>query len=374
MTRETSFVLRFCDWVAKYSLYAAIFLMPLFFLPWTSEVLDFNKQALLVLLAVVSFLAWMLKVLISGKIEINTNKIHIFVGVLFLMYVLSTIFSVYRYGSFWGLPQITSESLLSAIAVFLFYFLASNIFSKKDVFTSVMIFFCSALIAQIIGVFQLLGWFIFFPAFSKSILFNTIGLVGSLGFFTAILFPLSTLLLMFVKKWQKALFLFQLFVSAVLLFLINYNIIWWAVIISASLIIILVSLKRDFFDTRWMVLPMFFLAMSLFFMLLGPQINIFEQKANEIFLSQGASAKIAMQAIKERPIFGSGLGTFAYDFSKFKDPDLFKDPDFNKSSLWNATFNRAGSKTLNDLATTGILGTLAFWALIAYSAFSREDF
>jgi len=368
MTRESSFALKVCDWVAKYSIYAAIFLTPLFFLPWTSEVLDFNKQALLIFLAVVSFFAWVLGVLISGKLELNIDKIHIFVGVLFLAYVLSTVFSVYRYGSFWGWPQITSESLLSIVAIFLFYFLASNIFSKKDIFTSTIVLFFSAIIAELIGAFQLLGWFIFPATFSKSVLFNTIGSVGSLGFFAAILLPLSVLLLMSAKKWWKALFISEIVVSAVVLFLINYTIVWWVVIVSAALIIVLGSLKRDFFDTRWMALPMFFLAISLFFMLLSPQVSWLGQRANEVFLSQGASAKIALQSIKERPIFGSGLGTFAYDFSKFKDPD------FSKSSLWSATFNRGSSKFLNDLATTGILGILAFWALIVYSVFRAVKF
>ena len=35
--------------VAKASVYLAVFLLPLFFLPWTVNVLDFNKQALLIL-------------------------------------------------------------------------------------------------------------------------------------------------------------------------------------------------------------------------------------------------------------------------------------------------------------------------------------
>ena len=75
MVKESSFTLRICDWVTKYSIYTAIFLTPIFFLPWTSDVLDFNKQALLLLLVMVSFFAWMLKVLVSGKVEINKNRI-----------------------------------------------------------------------------------------------------------------------------------------------------------------------------------------------------------------------------------------------------------------------------------------------------------
>jgi tetratricopeptide (TPR) repeat protein len=363
MAKGQSITLKICDWVAKYSLYAAVFLTPIFFLPWTSEVLDFNKQAMLIMLVAVSLFSWMLKVLVSGKLELNINKMHIFAGVLFVVYLLSTIFSVYRYGSFWGWPQITSESLLSLISLLLFYFLAVNIFSKKDVSTLIKILFSSAIVAELVGILQLFGLFVFQMDFSKSVSFNTLGPVGGLGFFAVILLPLSMLLLMASKKWWKLLFFAQLILSLLLLFLINYSIIWWVVIIASALVMIFGAIRRDFFDTRWMALPMFFLAVSIFFMLLSPKVKLVEQRADEVFLSQKASFQIAMQSVKQNPVLGSGPGTFAYDFSKFKDTN------FNKSLVWNITFNKASSKVLNDLSTTGILGVLASLALSFFAVF-----
>ena len=368
MAKESSLTLRVCDWLAKYSIFAALFLVPIFFLPWTSEVLDFNKQALLLAFVAISFFSWMLKALISGKLEINVNKMHIVVGVFFLVYLLATVFSVYKYGSFWGWPQITSESLLSISAIILFYFLATNIFSKKDVFTSVVVLFASAILVELISIFQLFGWFILPFDFTKSVIFNTIGTTGSLGFLAAILLPIAMLLLMVSKKWWKILFASQLILSAMILFLINYNIIWWVVIIGSALVMVFGVLKKELFDSRWMALPMFFLAISLFFMLLSPQVSWLPQRVNEIFLSQKSSLQISFQAIREKPIFGSGPGTFAYNFSKFKDPE------FNKSSLWSTTFNRAVSKVLNDLATTGVLGFLALIALMAYPLYAGVKF
>ena len=362
MAKEGSITLRICDWFAKYSIYAAIFLMPILFLPWTADVLDFNKQTILILLGFVALFAWMLRVLISGKFELNVSKMHIVVGVLFLISLLATLFSVNKYGSFWGWPQSTSESLLSLIGLVIFYFLVSNIFSKKNIFTGVLILSMSALVAELIGVLQLFGLFI--PlSFAKSVSFNTIGSVGSLGFFAAILLPLTIMMLIVSRKWWKILFALQLILSALILFLVNYPIIWWTVIVCSALVIIFGILKRNLFDGRWMALPMFFLAVSLFFVLLNPQIPSLSQRANEVFLSQGSSLNLSVAAIKERPIFGSGPGTFSYDFLKFKDPS------FSNSSLWNVIFNQASSKVLNDLATTGILGLLALLALMALPIF-----
>lgn len=363
MAKEPSFALRICDWVAKYSIYALIFLMPIFFLPWTSDVLDFNKQALLLVLGSVALFAWMLRVLVSGKLEITISKIHVVVGVVFLISLFATIFSVNKYGSFWGWPQSSSESLLSFIGLLIFYFLISNILSKKDILSSVIIFSVSALIAEVIGVFQLFGLFIIPFSFAKSVSFNTIGSVGSLGFLVAILLPITIVMLISSKKWWKIFFSIQLVLSAFILFLIDYPIIWWAVIIGSVIIVFFGIMKRNLFDGRWMALPMFFLAISLFFILLNPQVPGFSQKANEVFLSQKSSLAMSFQAIKERPIFGSGPGTFAYDFLKFKDPS------FSQSSLWNFTFNQASSKVLNDIASTGILGLIALLALMVAPMF-----
>jgi len=368
MAKESSLMLRICDWVTKYSIYAAIFLVPVFFLPWTAEVLDFNKQTLLLLLAIVALFSWMLRVLISGKFEVNVSKIHIVVAVLFLVYLLSTIFSVNRYGSFWGWPQASSESLLTLLSVIIFYFLVSNVFSKRNIFISAVILSFSAVLVELIGILQLFGLFVIPFDFTKSIAFNTLGSAGSLGFFAAIMLPLSITLLILSKKWWKLLFISELVLSALILFLINYSIIWWVVVIGSAVIMIFGIMKREVFDARWMALPMFFLAVSLFFVLLSPQLPGITQRTNEVFLSQGASLEIGLKAIKENPIVGSGPGTFGYDFSKFKNQE------FSKGSLWSVTFNRASSKVLNDLATTGILGFLALLALILSPIFYGVKF
>jgi tetratricopeptide (TPR) repeat protein len=80
-------------------------------------------------------------------------------------------------------------------------------------------------------------------------------------------------------------------------------------------------------------------------------------------MSQDSSFKLSLQALKEKPHFGSGPGTYAYDFSKFKDPE------FNKSPLWSMTFNKATSRVLNDLATVGLLGFVAILTMMIFPIF-----
>ncbi len=363
MKKGSSLIIGICDWVMKYSIYTAIFLTPIFFLPWTAEVLDFNKQALLILLGFLAIFAWMLKSLISNKFEINLSKIQIIVGVLFLIYLFSTLFSINKQGSFWGWPSSTSESLLSLIIFIIFYFLVSNVFSKKNILVSTIVLLVSAFIAELFGFLQLLGIFIIPSVFTKSISFNTVGSISSLGFFVAILLPIIIVMIIISKKQWRIFFLLQLVLSALILFAINYPLMWWAVLLGAVVLMVLGAIKRELFDGRWMALPVFFIAISLFFILLNPQISWLSRNTSEITLSQKASSEISLQAIKERPIFGSGPGTFSYNFLKFKNAN------FSQSPLWDVTFKQATSKAWSDLASVGILGLLVMLFLIFVPVF-----
>lgn len=352
-----------CAKITRYSIYAIVFLMPVLFLPWTSDVLDFNKQAVLIFLSFIAILSWMISVLILGKFEIKKNKIHIVVGALFLIYAVSTFFSVFGAVSFWGKDQLASQSMVTLITLAIIYFLVSNFFSRKDIFTSLILLFFSALIAQLLGVLQIFGLFVVAFPFAQSVSFNTIGSVGSLGIFTAILMPLSMALLIISKKWWKILFALQLVLSAVIIFAINYPAVWWTVILGSGAIVIFGILKRNIFDSRWMALPMFFLVISLFFAFVNPQIAWLQKGTNEVALSHLASFQIAMHSLGGNPLFGSGPGTFSYDFLKFKNPDI------SKSQFWQVVFNQATSRALTDLATTGILGLFAMLALMIFSIF-----
>ncbi|MFH1968140.1 MAG: tetratricopeptide repeat protein [bacterium] len=357
MEKQLLSLVKVSEIILKYSIYILVFLLPVLFLPWTSDVLDFNKQTLLVLFVFIALFSWSAKVLVSGKLSLNLNKTHLAVLALLLVSLGSTIFSSDKYGSFWGWPRVTSESLLTVICLALLYFLVSNILSKKEIFTSITLLALSGTVAVFIGVLQLFGIFLPF-GFAKSGAFNTIGLVGSLGLFAAILLPLLFILEIYSKKWLKIIFGIGIALTATALILINYAIVWWVVLAGCALLMLFAVVKRELFDLRWLGLPMFFLVLALFFIILKVQLPVL-QRPIEVYLNQSTGIDIALQSIKDHPVLGSGPGTFTYDFSKYRSVDS------NQGALWNLGFDGAGSKVLTVLATTGILGFASFLALIA---------
>jgi len=362
-SKESSQVVEICEKISKGSIYLLVFLLPLFFLPWTANVLDFNKQALLIVLVSISIFAWLLKILILGKFRFNLNWIHIPIAVLFLVLSVSTIFSLWSYGSFWGWPQITSESLFTLLSLVLLYFLITSAFEKKEIFYLMTSLIFSGFLVALLGIFQLFGKFLFPFDFTKTTSFNTIGSVNSLAIFAAVLLPLTIILTTRAKGFLKAFFVIALILGTVLLVLINFSIAWWLVLVGAALVITLGIQKRDFFDIRWLTLPMFFLVLALFFTFFRFQISGMPSRVIGVFLNQRTSFGIAQEVLRENPVLGSGPGTFVYDFSKYKEID------FNQSPFWSLRFERASSKILNTLATTGILGILSFLALISFFIF-----
>jgi tetratricopeptide (TPR) repeat protein len=349
-----------CKMVSKMSLYLLAFLLPIMFLPWTANVLDFNKQALLVFLVFISVFAWLLNVLISGRVRINISLVHIPVGVLFLVYLVSTIFSSWRYGSFWGWPLVTSESLITIICLVLLYFLVVNMLERKETFHFLAFTVFSSGIAALYGALQVLGVYIIPIGFTKSQTFNSLGSVNMLAITAAAILPLAIMMIIASKKkTYRILFGISAAVFAAILLIINFYIAWWLVIAGSALIFIFGMQRRDLFDSRWLILPMFFLAVGLLFAFFRFSIPGLPQMPVEYSLKQGPSLQIVTKVLQENPVIGTGPGTFSYVFERFKDIS------FNQSDLWNSTFSWASSRFLTVLATVGALGGLAMIAVLA---------
>lgn len=357
-------VIETCEKVSKISIYALAFLLPILFLPWTANVLDFNKQALLVVLVFVSLFAWMLKTLVSGRAKFNLSLVHVPVLALFSIYTISTVFSSWRYGSFWGWPQVSSESLLTLLGLTVLYFLVVNIFERKEIFYLILSLSFSGFLALLYGALQLFGKFVIPIGFTKAVFFNTIGGINNLAIFAAVLLPLVIVLLTISKQRNlKIFFIATIAISAILLLAINFQIAWWIVIAGSALIIIFGMQKRNDFDARWLVLPMFFLALALLFSFFRFQIPGTPERPAEFFLTNSASFNIVKQELKSSPVIGSGPGTFKYSFSQFKDVE------FNQTSLWDTRFEWGSSKIITILGTVGVLGLLGFLALMAFFVF-----
>src|SRR3989304_2017534 len=97
-------IVAFLEVFLKIWTHGLIFLLPLFFLPWTANIVEFNKQALLFGMGFLGVFVWIIKSLIEGKLIVNLSFLNVSIGIFVLISGLSVIFSQAPSASFWGWP------------------------------------------------------------------------------------------------------------------------------------------------------------------------------------------------------------------------------------------------------------------------------
>jgi len=349
--------------ISKAAIYLFVFLAPLFFLPWTSNVLDFNKQILLFILVFVSLVCWIIKTLREGELKINFSFLNIPVLFLVLITGISIFFSLSRYGSFWGWPLNISSSFTTLAAFVLLFFLISNLFNdRSDISKLISLLILSGFISALLGLLQLFRVFIFPFDFARTESFNTIGTINSLAVFLSVIIVAGVgLMLGSVKIMRKLLLAFCVF-GFLVLFVINFTIAWMVLLIGLAglLSLALFNIKKAK-ETSWFLLPMTMMILSIFFIFFKISLPFLPSTPFEVYPNNRAELEIAKSVLQGKNlILGTGPGTFIYDYSKFKSGDI------NKTLFWNVRFGSGSSEVLDRLITTGFLGALVFASLFSF--------
>lgn len=355
-SKEVGSTVKICQKISRAAIYLLVFLTPLFFLPWTSNVLDFNKQFLAGILVFVALIAWLSQIVVSGKIKLKWSVIHLFPLLLILMVGASTIFSLWPSGSFWGHPLPISESFFSLLIFALAYFMISNLFEREDIHKLLFTLALSGLMAALLGGLQISGKFLLPFDFAQRFSFNSIGSVNGLAVFLAALLPLSLILALRGGRLKKII----LGIAGVAMLAVILGVNFWGasvvlIIGSAALLIFGTINIKGTSKTGWVILPMILLVLAIVFSVLN--VSLIEiPGATEVTLAPNAELNIAKQTLKlgKYPLWGTGPATFGYSFSQFKPESI------NQTVFWNARLNVGASEFLDRLITTGILG-IVFW-------------
>ena len=379
--------------ILNISIYLLVFLMPLFCLPFSFEVFEFNKGYLLAFLVSIGVLAWLGKMVFKDKrIKFKKNPLDIFVLVFLLVMILNTVFSVDKVSSLFGFYGRFWPNLIGTISLCLFYFLITNNVTgtvipspkgegsrpkpenkaKITINGLLKTFLWSSFFVVVISYFSILGvWtniakILPLPQIMSSNIFNTVGSLEQLAMFLSVVFVFLIGFLSFREKEKRAFWLYLfLFAIFILFILIDFKSAWLVIALSLFLFLAFSFKKRIFKeDVNRLSLGIIFLIISLIFLFFNPLQGLFQQipkLANlpkEILPSQGTSWEVGFQGLKNNIVSGSGEGTFNYLFSKYK-PQIFLE-----SSFWQLRFDRAGNHIAEMLGTTGVLGILSYFSLI----------
>ena len=362
------------DKIIKGCIYTLVFLIPLWFLSATVNVLDFNKQTLIVFLTVIAFILWLAKLLSQEELRWKKSKLNLAVLGFLLVYILATVFSLHPYDSLMGFSTHLSGGLINILSLVGLYFLIINSFKKEgDRRRLVFTFLGSSVIASLFGLLQILNVFVLPFSFLKTASFNTIGTVNSLGIFAAIslIFSISLLL---VKKLEVNFFkdvpeigvkVFLWIFSAInflILITLNFWVLWAVLGVGIFVLLILQTALRNIKITS-LVPIMVFLVFVLFFTLFKPALPISTNLPTEISLSHQGSMTVVTEVIKERPVLGSGPEGFIYNYAKYKPTSI------NQTAFWNTRFTNPAAEIFSLASDSGILGLLSFLLMIGLAGY-----
>jgi len=345
--------------VSKVSIFALVFLMPLFFSLSTLNPLDTNKQFLMLFLVFVSLAAFVIGNLISKEFSLKFNPLNLPVLVFLAVYALATLFSISPYKSFWGYSLNISSSFLAVLFFVFLYFLIINVFiEKKDILKMFFLLAISTGLVAIFNLFQMFNLFIFPWDFTQNAAFNTIGSPNAIAIFFAVLLPLFLVMIFDATKKRKWLLISGIALLLLNLFLINFKMAWLVLSLEMFVLFLVgIVVQGDKIIGQKNKLISFsgiILVLSLVFFVMGDGLSALTQLPPEVSLSQGVGLSIAKESLLRSPILGTGPGTFTYDYLMFKPQEI------NQSIFWDAGFEKGASVMLDRVMAIGVLGILSF--------------
>src|SRR3989338_6580400 len=125
--------------VARFCLYTLAFLLPLFFLPISLDPLEFNKQTLLLILALLAVLAWVGSVVRERTLSLRRGWIHLLPLLVVLATVLSAFWSQWKYVSWAGTSLQEYQSVFTVIALALVFYLVVHVWEDAGARRKAMI-------------------------------------------------------------------------------------------------------------------------------------------------------------------------------------------------------------------------------------------
>ncbi len=346
------------------------FLVPLFFTGIVNQGSGFEKALLFYFLTLIGVVAWATKGVTAGELKLKRTPLDLPILAVLIVFALSAAFSVSLKDSLIGFYGSPVKSMGSVLVLILFYYLAVNNLNTERIKALFWTVFASGSLLMIYSIFQIFGIYILPTEVAKTVGFNPLGTLTGLTIYLVSILPFliiaatqipqihpklkNKMLMIGLKSLAGAMIILDL----VILFLLNgYT--YWPIAVVTSVIVLMFMLARIVDYKQYdLIIPVGVFLVLMIFLVLGNFSPVNLNLPSEVSLSRGLTYSIAVNGIKKSPILGSGLGTYYYDFAKYKTDA------FNYSPLWNVRFDSATGGLFELLNTTGVLGALAFIVLV----------
>lgn len=350
--------------ILSFGTVALAFLVPVFFLPITSEFYEFNKQALLIVGTIILTVAWFGRMWVARELRIVRTPLDLPIVLLVAVYIVTTLTSVNLTSSVFGYFGRFNGGLVSVLCYALLYFVyVNNVRTFAHVKRIAGAMSLSSAVLAALGVMEYFNLFkdasLSYPwDVIKNRFFTPAGSPNALSFYLMAVLPITLSLLAIAKKSSaRSIYFATALFSFAYIALVNITAAWVGVAVSL-VVFFYFAREATFSRNRGVFTALLVILLGLSSLALPiirdrlPQ--DLRELPKEINLDWGSSWQIAARTIADKPLQGSGPDTFLFDFTRFRDVSL------NATPFWNLRFDRANSELLQVLTTMGLLGLSVF--------------
>lgn len=327
-----------------------------------------NQEAVLKLFIIILFVVWLIKIINTEKYFLKRTNLNFPLILFASALVLSLFISKTKTVSF-------QEFIIFLSYILIFFFITNNLDRKTDFNSFIHLFF---IISSLVSIYTIIQYYGFDPYLSDlNNLTSTIGQKNWISNYLAMIFPVLFSYFLSEKTKKKIIYFFLLSILYVTLMICQSRGIWISISITVILAIYIIF-KLKFYEIfkinkKWLFLLLItFLIITIIYStdnLLNKSAITVPQRALSTFDEKDPSIntrlliwKTTLEMIKDRPIFGSGIGTFKMNYLNYQAEFLRKNPGYIK---YSGKAGEAHNEYLQMWAELGIIG-LGLFILIFY--------
>jgi len=306
--------------ILNWGIIILIFLLPLFFLPITTDFYDFNKNILLYCYIVILLIVWGLRMVLEKKVTFRRTPFDLPVLAIAAAFLASTIFVSPNKAEAFILPGGTGTIL----ALTILYFLITNRPTTHNSQPILNALIASASLLSLTAIFSFLEfakvWNLNLPDWLTQKTFTPAG-----GILILATFLVVTLVLAAGVGYKE------------------------------------IRKQRDTGKEDSSLPFVAFVALSLLLLLLGLGVSIFQLLTTNrpVLLPYQTGWQIAIETLKFSPLFGVGPTSFLVAFNQFRPAA------FNLTDFWTIRFGISSNYYFHLLTTVGVVGLAAYLFLIS---------